>query len=80
MTLMRLHFRPTAVAEKRSLEHVREAVLFLPARESCTVMSMQEGRRASQSVVESQVGVAEQTWISINAEPKLPECNVCQYS
>ena len=75
------------MAEKRFREHERVAVLFLPARESCTVMSMQDGSRVSHSVGEEEVeeglvggDVTEHTWISINAEPKFPEwVNGMQY-
>lgn len=49
--------------------------MFLPVRESCTDMSMQEGSSVSHSVAEvsGEEGEGEEeTWISMNAEPKLP--------
>lgn len=73
------------MAENRSLVHETVVVLFLPARESWTVISMQEGRRVSQSESGMTVGGLlgggeEDTRISINAEPKFPESvSVLQY-
>ena len=77
------------MAEKRSLSHTRGDVVFLPARESCTVMSMQEGSRVihSQSPRESLEDAAapELTCSSMKAEPKFPEstvkyyCNTCTH-
>ena len=61
------------MAENRSLLQVKVEVLFLPIRESCTDMSMQEGSRVSHSPAEVSGGEGEgETWISMNAEPKLP--------
>ena len=75
MSFTQLHLRPTAVAEKRSLSQERVEVLFLPARESCTVMSMQDGSSVihSQSPRDSLEVAPELTCSSIKAEPKLPE-------
>lgn len=61
------------MAENRSLLQEKVEVLLLPVRESCTDMSMQEGSSVSHSLAEaSEDGEEEETWISMNAEPKLP--------
>ena len=49
MTLNKLHLLLAVVAENLSRGHTTEEVLLFPERESETVMSMQEGRRVSQS-------------------------------
>ena len=74
MILRRLHLRPAVVAENLSREHTKDEVLFLPARESGTVMSMQEGSSVSHSPEEDgdPETAEELTWTSMNAEPKLP--------
>ena len=64
------------VAEKRSREQVRLDVLFRPARESGTVISMQEGSNVNHSTVAEEEAATtgeELTCTSMNAEPKLPK-------
>lgn len=63
------------MAENRSLLQEKVEVLLLPVRESCTDMSMQEGSSVSHSLAEASEEEGEEeeeTWISMNAEPKLP--------
>ena len=72
-TLTLFHFLPAAAQESLSLL-VKSLVLvrLLPAFESGTVMSMEEGRRVMKSSGESELP----TRTSTNAVPKLPRNEV----